>query len=169
MSETTKLINAGTTENSGSEIEIKFTSTEAYAIIVAARTLYGEARGAGAEGMIAVANVIKNRVRTPGWWGRDLISVCRTPDQFSCWLPGPDYDAMMKADMLDLSFCAALAIAAQLQASLTRQSNFEKLDDLVGDAVFYHASDMNPPPLWAAKMIFVREIGGQKFYALPHW
>ena len=33
------------------------------AIDIMAKTLYGEARGEGKEGQIAVANVIKNRVK----------------------------------------------------------------------------------------------------------
>lgn len=51
------------------------------------RTVWGEARGEGAPGQIAVAWVIKNRVdRFPGsWWGKTYKDVCLHPWQFSCW------------------------------------------------------------------------------------
>jgi len=61
-----------------------------------ARTLHGEARGEGEEGMSAVAWVVRNRAARPGWWSRhpddipdDTIqAVCLDPKQFSCWNPG---------------------------------------------------------------------------------
>ena len=39
---------------------------------VFAKTLWGEARGEGIIGMLAVACVIKNRINRPGWWGNDI-------------------------------------------------------------------------------------------------
>lgn len=55
---------------------------------VVALTLYGEARGEAIEGRIAVANVIRNRVKA-GRAGFGLTSrdVCLKAWQFSCWLP----------------------------------------------------------------------------------
>lgn len=52
---------------------------------IVALTLFGEARGEGPEGRIAVANVIRNRVgaRT---FGETLRAVCLKPKQFSCWI-----------------------------------------------------------------------------------
>lgn len=41
------------------------------------------ARARGGE--LAVASVIANRAAKPGWWGRDIRSVCLAPAQFSCW------------------------------------------------------------------------------------
>src|SRR5688500_4029200 len=59
-----------------------------------ARTLWGEARGEGRNGMQAVANVIMNRYKlarsNSGYarqWGRTVAEVCRKKYQFSCWLP----------------------------------------------------------------------------------
>ena len=153
---------------------LEFTAVETDAIMIGARTLYGEARGGGAEGMISVANVIYNRVEAPGWWGHDLASVCQTPDQFSCWLPGLDHDAMLRADLFNISFCAALAIATQLAADIKRDLYYHggaagrgTLPSLVGNATYYYASNMKTPPEWAAKLIFVCEIAGQRFYEIP--
>jgi len=52
---------------------------------ILAKTLWGEARGEGREGLIAVAWVIKNRADNPGWWGKSIELVCLKPYQFSCW------------------------------------------------------------------------------------
>lgn len=60
---------------------------------VLARTLWGEARGEGMEGMAAVANVVMNRVFAPGHpFGEGVQGVCLKPWQFSCWNPhDPNY------------------------------------------------------------------------------
>lgn len=48
-------------------------------------TLYGEAAGEPVESQIAVACVIRNRVRHPRWWGTGWKGVCLKKHQFSCW------------------------------------------------------------------------------------
>ena len=55
--------------------------------LVVAKTIYGEARGEGIRGMVAVACVIRNRVQHPRvrWWGTGWAGVCEAPFQFSCW------------------------------------------------------------------------------------
>jgi N-acetylmuramoyl-L-alanine amidase len=63
-----------------SELIEALTDTE-----VVACTVYGEARGAGVEGMRAVADVIRNRVQA-GHYG-DWREVCLRKWQFSCWTP----------------------------------------------------------------------------------
>ena len=55
---------------------------------ILARTIVGEARGEGHTGMVAVANVVMNRVAKPSWWGRTVKDVCLKPYQFSCWNVG---------------------------------------------------------------------------------
>ena len=52
---------------------------------IVARTIMGEAEGEPYEGKVAVAAVIYNRARQPGWWGRTVKDVCWTSKQFSCW------------------------------------------------------------------------------------
>lgn len=50
-----------------------------------AATMWGEARGEGLVGMLAVGGVIYNRVATGrGLWST-LTKVCLQPWQFSCW------------------------------------------------------------------------------------
>lgn len=48
-------------------------------------TIWGEARGEGAEGMLGVGNVIRNRSNEKPPLG--LRGVCLQPAQFSCWRP----------------------------------------------------------------------------------
>lgn len=57
---------------------------------IVAKTLWGEARGEGAQGMQAVANVIYNRwaearAGKVTWWGFTFKDICLYPYQFSCW------------------------------------------------------------------------------------
>lgn len=61
---------------------------------VLACTLYGEARSEVPDGILAVACVVRNRVKydisgdnKPDWWGEGYRGVCLEKRQFSCWLP----------------------------------------------------------------------------------
>ncbi|WP_341913694.1 cell wall hydrolase [Ferrovibrio terrae] len=86
-----------------------------------ARTLWGEARGEGRQGMIAVAWVILNRARKPCWWSRNkgdgieddtIEAVCRDPWQFSCWnVSDPNRAKLLAVDTADPAFRLALAVA----------------------------------------------------------
>lgn len=63
---------------------------------IIALTLYGEARGEGPAGRIAVANVLRNRLlcnRTA--FGLTLRDVCLRPKQFSCWNPSDPNFALL--------------------------------------------------------------------------
>jgi spore germination cell wall hydrolase CwlJ-like protein len=60
-----------------------------WAMDVAARTLWQEVRGEPAEGQVAVAHVIKNRLES-GRWGRNLATVCLWRGQFSGWFSPAD-------------------------------------------------------------------------------
>jgi hypothetical protein len=53
---------------------------------VFACTLYGEARSESPEGILLVANVIRNRVQdVKRRWPQSYREVCLQPWQFSCW------------------------------------------------------------------------------------
>lgn len=60
----------------------KYTQEEFNAL---AAIIYYEARGEGINGMVAVANVVMNRVLCRGTWPNDIISVLSAPNQFSPW------------------------------------------------------------------------------------
>ena len=60
-------------------------------IDILARTIYGEARGeykrlnGGLPSLIAVANVIMNRLNSKNDYGQSIAVVCLKAWQFSCW------------------------------------------------------------------------------------
>lgn len=107
-----------------------------------ARTLYGEARGEGNQGLQAVANVIANRAQVaahfvdahqknhPLFGDGTLASACRVPWQFSCWnVADPNCWAIHDVDDSDPIFVMCLTIA---QAAVDGQ-----LPDLTSGALYY--------------------------------
>jgi len=73
-------------------------------LIDVARTLYGEARGAGLLDRLGVLAVIRERTLRPGWWGRGWSGVVKSPWQFSCWSQHDDahkrnFQSMMEAEV----------------------------------------------------------------------
>lgn len=117
------------------------------AIDVLARTLYGEARNQGREGIQAVANVVLNRVAaaragTTKWWGTDIISVCRKPYQFSCWnTTDPNCKIIKEVGTESVIFKLCVDIA-------THAVN-NKLPDITKGATHYYAKSMKSPPPWS--------------------
>ncbi|MBF0850429.1 cell wall hydrolase [Gluconobacter sp. R75690] len=125
---------------------------------LAARTAWGEARGEGVVGMHAILNVIAHRVARPGWWGRDVESVCASPWQFSCWNETDPNCA--KAEAVtdeDPLFRSALSLAQQMAAGT--------LVDVTNGADSYFALGI-PLPRWAAGRKPVKVIGHHAFYRL---
>lgn len=86
---------------------------------ILARTIVGEARGEGHTGMIAVANVVLNRVAKPSWWGRTVKDVCLKPYQFSCWNVGdPNRSIILNLNSGFSIYNDALAIAQQVMGGM---------------------------------------------------
>lgn len=130
---------------------------------VLARTLWGEARGEGTEGMEAVACVVLNRVRVAQnrggkfWWGANIIQVCQKPYQFSCWnRSDPNFRKLQAVDENDLYFATALRIA--------RRAVIGALKDQTGGATHYHANSILP--YWAKREKPTATIGNHIFYYL---
>lgn len=130
---------------------------------ILARTIWGEARGEGTAGMQAVAAVVMNRVKLsrekPGgmWWGRDVISVCQKPWQFSCWnRADPNMKKVMAVAADDPYFKNALTIARVALAGTLR--------DPTGGATHYHALGVAPD--WALARRPVAVIGRHVFYRM---
>lgn len=118
------------------------------------RTIYGEARGEGARGMQAVANVIMNRVKKGGWYGASIKDVVLKPYQFSCWNANdPNRNIILNATPAQLA--QARNIAERVISG--------KLPDITGGAVNYHAKSVSP--YWAASMTKTATIGNHIFYA----
>ncbi len=132
------------------------------AVDVLARTLWGEGRGEGPQGMEAIAGVVLNRVNIAAkkggyWWGNDIISVCQKPYQFSCWnRSDPNYKALQAVTDKDIHFATALRIARRALAGA--------LDDITAGATHYHASNILPD--WAIGQEPTITIGHHIFYKL---
>lgn len=123
---------------------------------VLARTIYGEARGEGRQGMHAVANVIINRTLVGGWWGDDVISVALKPWQFSAWNENDPNRAVI-ADLEpgdNPTFDVAYEIAwAALNGNLP---------DITGGATHYHTHAVSPA--WRDPNKVTATIRGHVFY-----
>lgn len=132
------------------------------AIDVLARTLWGEARGQGSDGMNAVAAVILNRVRVAQqkgsfWWGNNIIQVCQKPYQFSCWnRSDPNFRKLQAVTEEDLYFATAVRIA--------RRAVLDQIDDQTLGATHYHADTIKP--YWAKGKRPSIIIGNHVFYTL---
>ena len=126
---------------------------------VLARTLWGEARGQGIDGMHAVASVIQNRANHPCWWGHDLRSVCLAPEQFSCWNGNdPQHKLMRATTIMDRAYptaesLAALAVAGQLQ-------------DITDGADHYCTKAVVDKTAWARNRTPVFTYGTHLFYRI---
>lgn len=132
------------------------TTVTMYGIDVAAKTVWGEARGEGFKGQVAVAWVIRNRVAKQSWYGSGVVDVCKYPKQFSCW----------NDDDPNRVLCAAVswtdAVFRECVAAVV--SVFDGgVDDPTKGSTHYHHRDAAPP--WAAGHDPVAEIGKHVFYA----
>ncbi|OWK42211.1 cell wall hydrolase [Fimbriiglobus ruber] len=123
---------------------------------VLARTICGEARGEGNQGMQAVANVVLNRVAKPGWWGATVKGVCLKPYQFSCWnLGDPNRAVILNLDTDYAIYNDALGIASGVIDG--------SLPDITGGATSYFAKG-TPEPKWAAGKNPCAVIGNHIFF-----
>lgn len=126
-------------------------------LMIAARTVWGEARGEPYDGKLAVACVMVNRWRrVDGQFARDdtLASACLRHLQFSAWNAGdPNFAALQRVQVDDQVFRECLrAVLVAVDAVA---------DPTVG-AVHYHAKGVLPD--WARGHRPSATIGGHLFY-----
>jgi spore germination cell wall hydrolase CwlJ-like protein len=128
-------------------------------VATVARTLYGEARGEGLYGMLAVACVIRNRVKHPTvrWWGAGWAGVCLAPRQFSCWNPGDPSLGQARYAEITSDLLAVPAVAA-------RAVMFEDCPDVTNGADYYHS--IRVYPAWARGKDLAAAYGWHRFYRL---
>lgn len=128
---------------------------------VLARTLYGEARGEGLAGMLAVAWTIRNRVndgQERSWWGEGYAGVCQQPYQFSCWNKGdPNYPSVSGARQIPFRELAQCQIAAD-------QVIDGNVPDPTGGATHYYATTLSRAPAWAASAKPTLKLGSHMFF-----
>jgi len=133
---------------------------------ILARTIFGEARGeygrceGGLCALIAVANVIVNRVQEKSWYGTTIAAVCLKPWQFSCWNHSDPNYVIIKERIIDnpiFTICQHVAesVVQGLWPDITKSSNH------------YHATGMALPPDWSRGHNPIVRIGRHLFYRLP--
>jgi spore germination cell wall hydrolase CwlJ-like protein len=127
-----------------------------------ARTIWGEARGLGRAGMVAVGWVIKNRAARPSWWGRDIVGVCLARAQFSCWnASDPNRAKLLAVSTPDPEF----AVATEVADDLVRGT----IPDPTNNATHYHTIAKPEwatvwPPDWTKSMTRTADDGHHVFY-----
>jgi len=120
-----------------------------------ARTLYGEVRGEGWEGKVAVAWVIRHRAEKPGWWGTDITSVCKAKQQFSCWNKNdPNLPKLTSVTIAHPAFRECLAAAAAVLSN--------NIPDPVKGATHYHTKGV--APAWSKGLTPIKEVGYHMFF-----
>ena len=129
--------------------------------------LYGEARSEPVQGIVAVGCVIRNRVRKPGWWGKDFKSVCLAKQQFSCLFPQGGAGNYKRV----VTFAEKLASGKQITNERERQCVWvahgitgDFVIDTVSGSTHYHTLNLSPRPNWAMGHAPAAQIGGHVFY-----
>lgn len=127
---------------------------------IVARTIWGEARSLGYEGMHAVANVIMNRYHKKTWYGLTPIAVCLRNEkgvyQFDCNDPkDPNYKLVQAATINDPQYSMAMKIAID--------SFSDDFPDITNGATHYY-SETIPMPYWAKDKDPCFIVGNTKFF-----
>ena len=122
---------------------------------VAARTLWGEARGEPDEGKAAVAWVIRNRAAKTG---KRLAEICLAPWQFSCWNPAdPNAGPAAALTCGDPLYLQGLEIVCRVM---------RRPDDVdpTHGARHYFRDDLAPWPEWARGHTPCAHVGRHLFF-----
>ncbi len=125
--------------------------------IVLAKTLWGEARGEGEAGQIAVAAVILNRLRQNKVqrFGGTIAEVCQKPLQFSCWnVDDPNLGKMNNLTTSDRDYAACLNVARRAIAG--------ELVDPTNSSDHYHHTNITAS--WSNGHTPAKTIGHHNFY-----
>jgi N-acetylmuramoyl-L-alanine amidase len=134
-------------------------------IDILARTIYGEARGeydrldGGLACLIAVGNVVMNRLNTPRQYGQTIQEVCHKPWQFSCWnTKDPNQGLLMASQITDPLFTVCLEVATKVAKGAW--------PDLTKGCDHYHTTSLNPVPSWANGQKPKLRLSNHLFYQL---
>lgn len=123
-----------------------------------ARTVWGEARNQGFDGMLAVACVIANRSLASTWYGSTPEDVCTKRWQFSCWNEGDPNRQRMLSHLPGDSETMSLAIDAVLLASRIAGTDH----DPTNGATHFHTHYVNPD--WSQGKKPCATIGDHVFF-----
>jgi N-acetylmuramoyl-L-alanine amidase len=134
-------------------------------IITLADTVYGEARGeyerkdGGLASLIAVANVVINRVLAQSVYGKSIQEVCLKKMQFSCWnsLDPNRVILISEARFEDALWHMCYRVAKNVSSG--------DWPDLTAGSNHYYARWMSPP-FWAQGLKPRAHIGQHAFFRL---
>lgn len=135
-------------------------------IDVLARTIWGEARGEGEAGQIAVGWCIRNRVEIdlrndgkPDWWGEGYEGVCKAKWQFSCWNLNDPNSAYLRGEK---TIPAAQYVRCREVALAVIDGH---RPDPTGQAThYYNPKAVTRTPAWAPVSTFTVKIGAHLFF-----
>jgi len=138
-------------------------------IDILARTIYGEARGeyacleGGLASLIAIGNVVMNRLEVHQFYGNTIREICHKPFQFSCWnRDDPNRELLLRGDIIDPLFTLCREVATKIAR--------EEWPDLTKGSDHYHAISLPLIPYWArgqkpkvrlARHVFYQLIKGE--------
>lgn len=111
------------------------------------RTIYAEANGEGREGMVAVANVVLNRLEANGY-GRTIRQVVRQRGQFNVW----DRGKTPKKSAESTRIAQVIIMQRRLGVRV----------DPTNGATHFH--NRHVKPAWARRNRATARIGGHYFY-----
>jgi spore germination cell wall hydrolase CwlJ-like protein len=122
---------------------------------IAALNIWMEARSESFEGKVAVAEVMRNRLKN-GWWGKTITEVILAPYQFSGW--NTNDRNRIKAMLLDDS-------DPQYQECVKAWQTAKGNTNFTKGALFYFNPKLAKTPVWATPQRFLVTIGNHKFYS----
>lgn len=145
---------------------------------ILALTLWGEARSEPVEGIIAVGNVIANRLKGSNGdyqFGRTWQEVLLRKWQFSCWIPeGGERNYQRLSEIVNLWIASRIKARETLEADARLRQCVWIAQGFVSDQVrdntyganHYHVTNMEPLPKWADPSRVTVKIGAHTFYKL---
>lgn len=118
------------------------------------RTVLGEARGEGSDGMAAVANVILNRANS-GRYPSDPAAVALQPSQFSVWNSGAGGGK---------TYFDPNSALYQRAANIVDQVAGGQIPDRTNGALFYHNTSVSPNWAGSENKYGTTRLGNHIFY-----
>ena len=120
-----------------------------------ALVVWREVRGASHAAQVAVACSVMNRVKRPGWWGKDVSSVATKKWQYSSLAAPGDPQLILWPVLSDSSWLGSLEVAYDV-------IHGGEVSPMPGADSYY--DDSIPPPKWTKGARLCGKIDNLNFY-----